>query len=146
MARGGADSGGIIKILLLGAGGYFLYDWYRNRPASMGVVNTDTGSGSTPGAPNAIDALYAKLLPTLGSQTLSADGFNYSLQQQLPLGKTAPAPETFLPAGVDRTATMTFAQYWNAITPALKTTLGLSGLGVYEGLYQRLQAVRSIHI
>ena len=139
------DMGGLLKIAAIGVGGYFLYDWWSKKqtevpaPASSG---TGSGTASTVPAFNSLDAIYQRLAKAVGSTQLTADGFNFYLAKELPAGKSAPAPETFLPADADRNATMTLANYWGVVAPRLKTDLGLSGLGAYASLYSVMRGRR----
>lgn len=129
------DMGGIIKIAAIGIGGYFLYDWWTKRPATPVSTSPATGGAEPNPGFNSLDAIYQRLAKAVGSTQLTADGFNFYLAKELPAGKSAPAPETFLPVGADREATMTLANYWGVVAPKLKTDLGLSGLGAYASLY-----------
>jgi hypothetical protein len=88
------------------------------------------------------------------SQGLGVDAWGYYLNQQLaPLGLSAPDPQplfasmvaaanqvtalnggTPLPAFDRSTFLVTGPAYWNVMAPALRSQLGLSGLGVIGGL------------
>lgn len=144
MAKG-TDMGGIIKIAAIGIGGYFLYDWWSKRSASSGATPTATDKTPAPVAAasfNSLDGIYQRLSAAVGGGNFTADGWNVYLKQQLPAGKEPPDPADFLPAGADRNATMTLANYWGVVSPKIKAVLGLSGLGVYGGLYSVMRGSR----
>ncbi len=103
----------------------------------MGPVTPATGI-----AFNSLDAIYQRIAAKVGSTPYTVHQFNYFLAAELPTGKTPPAPGEFLPADFDDTKTMTFANYWGAVAPVLKSSLGLSGLGFYAELYG---AVRGLY-
>ena len=86
---------------------------------------------------NTVAGIQARVLlsakaPAAG---LSADQWGYFLNAELaPLGKAAPDPLPLFTAavsGFDRSQVLTAGQYWAVVTPALKSPLGLSGLGMY---------------
>jgi len=116
---------------------------------------SSTGTGTT-GA-NSLDTIYQAMLKAAGSvpsEGLGMDAWGYYLNQQLaPLGKTAPDPMPIFQSSVnaanaaqlavnpnaqvaqfDRSTPMTAAFYWSGMAPALRSQLGLSGLGIYGGL------------
>jgi hypothetical protein len=110
-------------------------------PASSG------GGAQSPAAPapvpappppiafNSLDAIYGRLSTAVGSTPLTADGFNYYLARVLPANITPPDPlAVFTSPTWNREGTMTLANYWGAMAPYLRDSLGLSGLGFYGGL------------
>lgn len=106
--------------------------------AAAEAPSTASPTTETGVAFNSLDAIYQRLAKAVGSQQLTADGFNVYLAQQLESGKTPPSPtDVFTSTGWDRNATMTLANYWGAMAPYLKSNLGLSGIGngVYCELY-----------
>jgi hypothetical protein len=82
------------------------------------------------------------------SAGLGVDAWGYYLNQELsPLGLQAPDPQPIfsgLIAGLnqmnntnlafDRSSLVTASTYWAQMAPALRSQLGLSGLGIYGGL------------
>lgn len=135
---GSSTMSSVVKFGLLAGGGYFLYRYFA--PTLSGSPATaaprTSASPSAPFGPsfNSLDATYTRLAAAVGATPYTVDQFNYYLQRELPAGKPAPDPDTFMPAGYDRTATMTLSQYWGAIIPKLKSDLGLSGLGLFGQL------------
>lgn len=125
----------LLKIGLLGAGGFLVYKYFASSPAAPAAV-APASSSASPSSPgfNSLDAIYSRLAAAVGSTPYKVDEFNFYLQRELPAGRPAPDPDGFMPAGYNRDATMTLSQYWGAITPALKSQLGLSGLGIFGGL------------
>jgi hypothetical protein len=69
---------------------------------------------------------------------LNIDTWDFYLNQALPAGKTAPDPMPIFVAAIgpdfDRSAMFNAQGYWAIMAPALRSQLGLSGLGVYGGL------------
>ena len=63
------------------------------------------------------------------------DHWGFFLNQELtPMGKAAPDPLPLFQAAVPgfvREQPLTAGQYWAVMVPALKSQLGLSGLGLY---------------
>src|ERR1019366_1770687 len=66
---------------------------------------------------------------------LTADQWGYYLNAVLnPLNMVAPDPMPLFTAaspGFDRSQVLTPGQYWTVMAPALKSQLGLTGLGLY---------------
>ena len=90
-----------------------------------------------------MDAIYAAIVAAANAASvpaagLNVDGWGYYLNNQLASqGLTAPDPLPIFTAaipGFARAQLMTAAQYWGIMAPALKSQLGLSGLGLYGGL------------
>jgi hypothetical protein len=87
---------------------------------------------------NTVAGIQAATLLAAGApaQGLGVDEWGWYLNQQLaPLGKTAPDPLPLFQAavpGFDRSQVLTAGQYWAVMAPALKSQLGLSGLGLYK--------------
>ena len=104
--------------------------------AANGSVAPVTGAGSLDGIYTAIvAAAKAANAPAAG---LNVDGWGYYLNNQLALqGLTAPDPMPIFSSAISgfaRSQLMTAAQYWGIMAPALKSQLGLNGLGIYGGL------------
>jgi len=115
-----------------------------------------TAATTTPATPvvnpkaNVLDGIYARMVAAANapSQGLGVDAWGYYLNQQLaPLGLTAPDPQPLFQSLIDglnklnntnlvwdRSALVTAATYWTQMSQALKSQLGLSGLGVIGGL------------
>lgn len=152
-----ADNSTLIKVGAVGAALYIAYTqgWLSflgigtaatatptATPATSGTPATSAGAvPTTPSAasPSTLDALYTKFLAAAkagGSDTgtLGVDGWGWYLNQS---GITAPDPMPIFSAavpGFDRSQQFTITQYWAVMAPALKTQLGLSGLGMYGAL------------
>ena len=112
--------------------------------ATTTSTTSSTSSTTTPvvGA-NTLDAIYAAIVAAANAANvpaagLNVDGWGYYLNNQLASqGLTAPDPLPIFTAaipGFARAQLMTAAQYWGIMAPALKSQLGLSGLGLYGGL------------
>ena len=112
--------------------------------ATTTSTTSSTSSTTTPvvGA-NTLDAIYAAIVAAANAASvpaagLNVDGWGYYLNNQLASqGLTAPDPLPIFTAaipGFARAQLMTAAQYWGIMAPALKSQLGLSGLGLYGGL------------
>jgi hypothetical protein len=157
-----ADNSGLVKLGIFGAVAYVAYTqgWLSflgigtaaasttvatsTLPATVPVtvpVTTSTPVTSTPvtsAAPNTLDAIWTAIQAQAGQGPLGVDAWNYYLNAQLaPLGKVAPDPMPIFSAaisGFDRSQGLTGSQYWGIIAPALRTQLGMSGLGFYAGL------------
>lgn len=138
-----ADSSGLVKIGLVGAAAYYAYrqGWL----SSFGIGAPAAPAAAAPAAPaapiitgaNTVDGVSAKLIAAnTGPSTV--DEWGYYLNQVLSLlGKSAPDPMPLFTAavpGFDRSQKLSAAQYLSVMGPALKTSLGLSGLGGYAGL------------
>lgn len=144
-----ADNTGIIKIGIFGAAAYYAYrqGWLSflgiGTPAAVAPATT-TLATTVPVNPNPIvgantvtgiqaaTILAAKAPP----EGLSVDDWGYTLNSVLAnQGKVAPDPMpifTEAVPGFDRSQKLTAAQYWGVMAPALKSQLGLSGLGLYR--------------
>ena len=140
-----------MKFLLLGGAGVAAW-WFFFRtptpttpaPAAPGAPSPApaqaSGTAVNSGA-NSLDAIHNQLVKfaQAPSEGLGADAWGYFLNQILAsLGKgAAPDPVPLFAAtipGYDRSQLLTIDQYWAVMAPALKTQLGLSGLGIFGGL------------
>ena len=108
---------------------------------SAGTVNT--ASSPVAASPASLDSLYSKMVAAAKAageaSSLGVDAWGYYLNNS---GITAPDPLPIFSAAVanfDRSQVFTAPQYWAIMAPALKTQLGLSGLGVYGGLGQLMR-------
>lgn len=140
-----ADNSGMIKLGLVAAVAYYAYSqgWFSALGISPAAATPAPTPTPTPN-PNAItganslDAIYTRLIVAAPSGSHGVDDWDYYLNAQLgPLGKTAPDPMPIFQAAVpnfDRSQAITGPQYWAVMAPALKTQLGMSGLGLYGGL------------
>lgn len=142
-----AGSNNLVTLALVGLGGYLVYEWLFAPSAAAstatntaaappsGTTTTSTPPASTAPAFNSLDAIYARVAAKAGSAPQTPDQFNFLLNQELPSGKSAPDPlAVFTDSGFDRAQTMSLSNWWGAVAPWLKTTYGLSGLGVFGGL------------
>lgn len=126
-----------------------------NLPAVSVPVATVATTPPSPKA-NVLDGIYTAMVKAANAPSagLGVDAWGYYLNQQLgPLGLSAPDPMPLFqayvtsisapppggspgqPATFDR-STYTFSgpTYWAVMAPALRSQLGLSGLGLYGGL------------
>ena len=118
-----------------------------------GTGSGGSGSSTPPPNPkaNVLDGIYTAMVKAANAPSagLGVDQWGYFLNEQLgPLGLQAPDPVPIFTAMVaaanqvganvpafDRsTYLVTAPAYWNIMAPALKSQLGLSGLGIYGGL------------
>lgn len=129
------------KILLFGAAGAAAW-WFFLRKPGAAAIAPGTPAVVTPD-PNAIvgantvAAIQARVLVAAKApaEGLPVDTWDWFVNQQLaPLGKSAPDPMPLFQAasaGFDRSQPVTASQYWAVMGPALKTSAGLSGLGLF---------------
>jgi hypothetical protein len=132
-------------------------------PAASAVASPPAASvpaiTSAPPAPNpkanVLDGIYTAMVKAANAPSagLGVDAWGYYLNNQLaPLGLQAPDPQPLfsdyitainalalpgapvLPAFDRSTFLVTAPIYWGVMAPALRTQLGLSGLGIYGGL------------
>ena len=150
-----ADNSGIIKVAAVGVAAYVAYTqgWLSflgiGAPAAT-TAATPVASTSTPAvpvtvtpSPNAISGAnsaagiqaHTMTLANAPAAGLTADQWGYYLNQVLnPLNMVAPDPMPLFTAaapGFDRSQVLTPGQYWAVMLPALKSQLGLTGLGLY---------------
>ena len=148
----------MIKVAAVGVAAYVAYTqgWLSflgvGTPAAAATVPaaaTDTtvlGTSSAAAAipnPNAISGAnsaagiqaHAMSLANAPAEGLTCDQWGYYLNQVLaPLNMVAPDPMPLFTAaapGFDRSQVLTPGQYWAVMLPALKSQLGLTGLGLY---------------
>lgn len=107
------------------------------------TTSTTSTSTTTVKGANSLDSIYAAIVAAANAANvpaagLNVDGWGYYLNNQLASqGLTAPDPMPIFTAAISgfaRAQLMTAAQYWGIMAPALKSQLGLSGLGLYGGL------------
>lgn len=138
------DSSGLIKVGLVAGAAYLAYSqgWLSFLGIGAAPAAVAPAAPAAPAAPiitgaNTVDGVSAKLIQA-NTGPSSVDEWGYFLNQILsPLGKTAPDPGPIFTAavpGFDRSQKLTAAQYLAVMGPALKTQLGLAGLGAYAGL------------
>lgn len=126
------------KLLLFGAAGAAVWWFYLRKPAapSTSTATAAPGPNAIVGA-NTVAGIQARVLLAAGApaEGMGVDEWGFVLNQQLaPLGKTAPDPMPLFQAaspGFDRSQKVTAGQYWAVMGPALKSQLGLAGLGMY---------------
>ena len=148
-----ADNSGIIKVALFGGVVYLAYTqgWlsFLGLTPSMAVA-TPTTTPIMPVTPapnpnaitgaNSLDAIFQRVVTAANAPTagLNVDSWGYYLNAELgKIGKSAPDPMPIFTSAVanfDRSQLLNAAQYWAVMAPALKTQLGLSGLGIYGGM------------
>lgn len=92
---------------------------------------------------NSLDTIYSKMTAAAAAageaSLLGVDTWGYYLNQQLaPMGKSAPDPGPLMTDAFGgwwtRASPMAASNYWAVMAPALKSQLGLSGLGIYGGM------------
>lgn len=137
-----AGNSGLVKIGLIGAVAYYAYSqgWLSflgiGSPAVATPAATPAPNPNAITGANSLDATYLRLIAGAPSGSHGVDDWDYYLAQQLG-GKSVPDPGPIFAAAVpnfDRSQLITGPQYWAVMAPALKTQLGMSGLGVYGGL------------
>lgn len=139
------NSGTYIKVAA--AAGVAWYAYSKGWLSMLGIGTPSVGAASpapaAPAAPdpnriiggNTLDAIYPRMvaLAKAPAAGLSVDNWNVALMAAQP-SITAPDPMPIFQAavpGFDRGQLMSAAQYWAVMAPALRTKLGLSGLGFY---------------
>jgi hypothetical protein len=148
-----ADNSGMIKLGIAAAVGYYAYTqgWLSSlgigtAPATtaattavavvpvvpaVAVVNPNAITGA-----NTVAGVQARTIALANAPAagLSVDDWGYNLNAVLsPLGMVAPDPMPLFQAatpGFDRAQKLTSGQYWSVMAPALKSQLGLSGMGL----------------
>ena len=140
-----ADNRGMfIKLGLFGAAAYVAYT--QGWLSFLGIGAATPAAPATPVVPtapdpnkitgaNTLDGIFARLKTTAPSGNHNVDQWNYWLASAGNLTPPDPMPifQAAVP-GFDRSQDLTASQYWAVMAPALKTQLGLSGLGVYGDL------------
>src|SRR5262245_6297955 len=137
----GSSGGTLLKVGLAAGAAYVAYEYLLKpamaTPSAPSQPSAPSGS-PTPATPppsrvpyNSLDQIYARLAAAVGSTPYTADQFNYYLSAQLPAGKAPPDPAAVFGESFDRSKTMTLPNYWGAMAQYLKTSMGLSGLGVF---------------
>jgi hypothetical protein len=150
-----ADNSGMIKLAVVAAAAYYAYT--QGWLSALGIGAPAAAAPATPAPavpvlvvpnPNAITGantvagVQARTIVAANAPAdgLSVDGWGYSLNSVLsPLGMVAPDPMPLFSAavpGFDRSQVLTAGQYWAVMAPALKSQLGLSGLGLYSWTVQ----------
>jgi len=125
------------KLLLLGAAGAAVWWFYIRKPASVAAPATSVPDPNMILGANTVAGIQARVLAAARApaEGLGVDEWGYVLNNELsPLGKSAPDPLPLFQAaapGFDRSQKVTAGQYWAVMGPALKSQLGLSGLGLY---------------
>jgi len=130
------------KLLMLGAAGAAVWWFYLRKPSpvapSTAVVPVVPVNPNAITGANTVEGIQARVLLSAKApaEGLGIDEWGYVLNQVLaPLGKSAPDPMPLFSAassGFDRGQRVTAGQYWAVMAPALKSQLGLSGLGMYR--------------
>jgi len=146
-----ANSGTLIKVGAAGAVAWYAYKQGWLSMLGIGAPAPVVAVAAVPGPaapnPNAIQGadtvagVQARVLLAAAppAEGLAVDSWGYALNAALaPLGKSAPDPMPIFSAavpGFSRGQLLTAGQYWAVMGPALKSQLGLSGLGMYRGAY-----------
>ena len=143
----GVDVADNSKLLLFGGAAVAVWWFYFRTPAvpaataapgapASGVPSPVTPTAQPAGA--SVEAIQAGTLLAAGApaEGLGVDAWGWYVNQQLaPLGKSAPDPAPLFAAalpGFTRSQLVTAPEYWAVMGPALKSQLGLSGLGLYR--------------
>jgi hypothetical protein len=149
-----ADNSGIIKVAAVGVAAYVAYTqgWLSFLGIGAPVATTATATTTPTTAPvttttataapvisgaNSLAGIQAHAIALANAPAagLTADQWGYYLNQVLnPLNMVAPDPMPLFTAaapGFDRSQVLTPGQYWAVMLPALKSQLGLTGLGLY---------------
>lgn len=143
----------IVKVALIGGGAYLAYQmgWLSSLGLSptpaVASVAPPPATGTAPTAPvtapvpSSLDTTYAHMIASANAPAagFNVDNWGYFLNQVLATtGKTAPDPAPIFTAAAgpswDRSTLYTGPAYWAIMAPALKTQLGLSGLGMFGAL------------
>lgn len=139
-----ADNSGIIKIGLIGAAAWLAYKqgWLAFLGIGLPVAAPATAAPAAiaPGAPAAaapsmLDGIFSRVQSAAGSGAqLDPDEWDWYLNNELAaLGKGA-APDPVGIFGQRPFSKVGAAQWWGPMSAALRSQLGLSGLGIYGGL------------
>lgn len=142
------------KLVLIGGAAAAVWWFYFRTPAAAGTPAASTppatGPGNTPittpvvlpaaPAPNSVAGIQARVLAAANAPAagLGVDAWGWYLNNELAaLGKAAPDPLTVFGGTWDRSQLVPASTYWAAMGPALRSQLGLAGLGLYG--FGRLQ-------
>jgi hypothetical protein len=138
-----SSGGGIIKWGLIALAGWWVYENYFATPATASPATPATPAKTTdttpsPVVPSVLDGIVARITAKAGSGAkLDADNWGWYLNNELSaLGKGA-APDPVPIFNLDRSQTlpqMTIAEWWGPMSAALKSQMGLSGLGHFGAL------------
>jgi hypothetical protein len=148
-SHSGVDVADNSKLLILGGAVVAYYAWKQGWLSNLGIGTPTTATPAKPAVPaepdpnaitgaNTVSGIQARVLldAKAPADGLNADEWGWYLNNQLaPLGKAAPDPMPLFTAavsGFDRAQKLTAGQYWAVMAPALKSQLGLSGLGMYR--------------
>jgi len=164
-----ADNSTLIKLAVAGGVGYFAYTqgWLSflgmspagsttpppgaqtNPPAAQPPATTPatTTPPTTPTTPatSVLDGIFARIQASAGANAqLNPDDWGWYLNNELSaLGRPA-APDPVPLFGARPQPTMGAAAWWGPMSAALKSQLGLSGLGVYGGLAAMARRYRRV--
>lgn len=124
------------KLLMFGGAAVAVWWFYLRTPATTSAPAAVIDPNAVLGA-NTIAAIQARVIAAAKApaEGLAVDDWGWTLNNELaPLGKVAPDPMPIFQAaipGFDRSQLIPVAQYWTIMTPALKASTGLAGLGLY---------------
>lgn len=147
-----ADNSALLKVGLFAGAGYLAYKFgYLNflfpataaapAPGSTGSPASTTSGPVSPTPPAAapsasvLDGIFQRITAAAGSGAkLDADNWGWYLNAELAtLGKGA-APDPVPLFGARPFPAMTAAEWWGPMSGALRSQMGLSGLGYFGGL------------
>jgi hypothetical protein len=142
-----AGSSGLIKVGLIAGAAYLAYrqGWLSMLGIGAPTAAAAAPAAASPAAPatpvnpitgaNTLDGIYQRMIASAGSISQGVDAWNSYLATAGNLTPPDPMPIfTAAVPGFDRSQLLTGPQYWAVMAPALKSQLGLSGLGFYGGL------------
>ena len=132
------DVGSILKFGLVGAAGYLAYRYFLAEQAPVAVVNgkpagNGGGNGATAGF-SSLASIFGRLTARAvreGLTNASPDEWNVLYIAE---GGPGPAPDPIAVFG--NRDPMSLATYWAGMSAWLAANKGLTGLGVYSGLYR----------
>ena len=148
-----ADNSGMIKLAVAGAVAYYAYSqgWFASLGIGTAAAATPAATPALPAAPvapaapvnpnpitgsNTLAGIYSRMIAAAGPGPYNADVWNTYLATAGSLTPPDPMPIfTAAVPGFTRSQTLTAAQYWGVMAPALTAQQGLSGMGrVFAGL------------
>lgn len=127
------------KLLAFGGAAAAVWYFFLRTPSVTTPATTTPVTGTTaPQSAGTLDAAYkAMLIKANGATKGSVDDWNAWLMQGTP-SITAPDPLPIFTAaipGFERANQLSAAEYWAAMSPVLKTNLGLSGVGFFGQVF-----------
>ena len=145
-----ADSSKLIMIVGGAAVAYYAYTqgWFASLGIGTAAAATPAATPALPAAPaapanpspitgsNMLAGIYSRMIAAAGPGPYNADVWNTYLATAGNLTPPDPMPIfTAAVPGFTRSQTLTAAQYWGVMAPALTAQQGLNGMGrVFAGL------------